>query len=69
MNQIQNGFGSLELGIWILFVICYLELGIFSIQGRKYADISNTTYLTYLRDMTLEVVSGQKQLLDIFQMR
>jgi hypothetical protein len=28
-NQIL--FGSLELGIWILFVICYLVLGIFSV--------------------------------------
>ncbi len=26
----------LELGIWILFVICYLVLGIFYIQKRHY---------------------------------
>jgi len=30
----QNLFGSLELGIWILFVICYLELGIFIIKSH-----------------------------------
>ena len=38
MNQIQNGFGSLELGIWILFVICYLVLEICSIQGLNYTE-------------------------------
>ena len=29
----QNVFGSLEVGILILFVFCNLVLGIFSIQG------------------------------------
>ncbi len=29
-------FGSLELGIWILFVICYLVLGVFSIRGLNF---------------------------------
>jgi hypothetical protein len=33
---IQNPFGSLELGIWILFVICFLVLGIFYIQVLTY---------------------------------
>ena len=36
MNQIDSSasdkFGSLEFGIWILFDICYLMLGIFYIQ-------------------------------------
>ena len=32
----QIPFGYLELGIWILFVICYLELGIFYIQRLNY---------------------------------
>ena len=27
-RAVQSVFGSLELGIWILFVICYLVLGI-----------------------------------------
>ena len=47
MNQIQNVFGSLEIGIWILFVICYLVLEIYSTQGLNYTYISKTTYLTY----------------------
>ena len=54
MNQIQNVFGSLEIGIWILFVICYLVLGVFSIHGLNYTYISDKTYLTYLWDMTLK---------------
>jgi hypothetical protein len=42
MNQIPNLFSSfskggkgdfLDIEIWILFVVCYLVLGIFSIQG------------------------------------
>ena len=32
MNQIPNVFGSLEIGIWILFVICCLVLGIFQFE-------------------------------------
>ena len=32
LAAIQNLFGSLELGIWILFDICYLMLGFFYIQ-------------------------------------
>jgi len=32
INQIQNGFKSLRIRIWILFVICELVLGIFSIE-------------------------------------
>jgi hypothetical protein len=27
-NSKSQTFGSLELGIWILFVICHLELGV-----------------------------------------
>jgi uncharacterized membrane protein len=33
MTQIPNLFESLEIRIWILFVICYLVLGIFSVMG------------------------------------
>jgi hypothetical protein len=32
MTQISNLFESLEIRIWILFVICYLVLGIFDIK-------------------------------------
>ena len=32
MNQIPNKLESLKIRIWILFVICELGLGIFSIQ-------------------------------------
>ena len=32
----QNKFGSLEFGIWILFVICFLVLGILDIQRLNY---------------------------------
>ena len=33
MNQIQNMFGSLEIEIWILFVICGLVFGTFLKEG------------------------------------
>jgi hypothetical protein len=33
MTQIQNMFGSLEIGAWNLFVICLLVLGILSMQN------------------------------------
>ena len=35
MTQNPNLFESLKLRIWILFVICYLVLGVFSIQGPQ----------------------------------
>jgi hypothetical protein len=46
------------IGAWNLGIVCYLVLGIFSIQGLNYTYISNTTYLTYLWDMTLPIRSG-----------
>ena len=57
MNQIQNLFGSLEIGIWILFVICYLVLGIFSIQGLNCTWLSYKTFSMYFWDTTIETVS------------
>jgi len=36
MNQIQNVFGSLEIGIWILFVIWCLEF--FQLNISKILD-------------------------------
>ena len=33
MTKIQNSFRSLNIGIWILFVICYLVIGILLAYG------------------------------------
>jgi hypothetical protein len=53
--QVKNLFESLELGIWILFVICYLVLGISYIQ----LCLDNLD-LMYLWDTTLySVVNSQ----------
>jgi len=41
-------FGSLELGIWILLVICYLELGAFFIQSINFGI--QIEFLIYLWD-------------------
>jgi hypothetical protein len=49
------------IGDWNFGIICYLVLGIFSIQGLNYTYISNTTSLTYLWDMTLGVSYAQDQ--------
>ncbi len=59
MNQIPNVFGSLEIGIWLLIVICYLVLGIFLIKGLNNTDIPKTTYLTYYRGSTLGDYVGE----------
>ncbi len=49
----QDLFGSLELGIWILFVICYLVFVIFNIQRLRYFQIFCSIFSTYLWDTTL----------------
>ena len=43
---------------WNLDIVCYLVLGFFSIQGHNCTYISNTTYLTYLWDMTLSMAAA-----------
>ncbi len=48
MNQIQNMFESLKIRIWILFVICKLVLGIFSIQELNWTYIYYSTFVIYL---------------------
>ncbi len=63
MTKIPNLFSFLELGIWILFVIYYLVLGIFSTQGLNYTYISDSIYLTYLWDMLL--YNGGHQLIPV----
>jgi len=40
----QDLFESLELGIWILFVICYLELGIYIFKGSIFFRNSVRSY-------------------------
>ena len=49
MSQISNGLG---IGDWILFVICYLVLGIFNLQRLKLTRISRTPILVFLGDTT-----------------
>ena len=51
----ESLFGSLELGTWELFVICYLELGIFSFRGLQ---ITNMTYLSHSQDHDLVTTVG-----------
>ena len=57
MNQIPNMFESLKIRIWILFVICKLVLGIFFIKKLNRAKIYQTTFITFLGDMTLSLIS------------
>jgi len=33
MSKIQNYFRSLDIGIWVLFVICHLVIGILYAYG------------------------------------
>ena len=44
----QNPFESLEIEIWILFVICYLVLVIFLIQVLNNAWRHQIKFFTYL---------------------
>ena len=48
INQVPNMFESLKIRIWILFVICELVLGIFSIKELNWIKIYHTTFETYL---------------------
>jgi len=47
-------FESLKIRIWILFVICLLVLGIFSVKELNWTKIYQKTFVTYLWDTTLE---------------
>jgi hypothetical protein len=49
--------GSLKIEIWILFGICYLMLGIFSIQGFNCNWIFRTTFLSSLWNASFGAVA------------